>query len=290
MLFFGRKPKQIVVSPVGDKLIWKVPFDASLKENRDAELSTTPGCGVIYYVNNAFRATYENDGIHIINSSKEKNIRSCSLIGYISDKPFSFLFGVGDIPYTDYEINCATTVGMHGTYLVRIQDAAILYRTLGKEEVAIEDVAEYVRSHLAGVAKNELAKQLARYTYSTINGSLSEMSKNMSKAFDDEVRKYGLILDSITVEGINFNDEYLEARKEHFNKINQDEDDRRTARKEHRKHEEELEIISALKENGAQSFSSKEEKKETVSFCPRCGNPIEANQDSCPRCGKSIKK
>lgn len=302
MLFFGKKPKQIVVSPVEGKLIWKVPFDASLKENKNAELSTTPGCGVVYYVNNAYRATYENDGVHIINSSKEKNIRSCSLIGYISDKPFSFLFGVGDIPYTDYEISCATKVGMHGSYLVRIQDAAILYRTLGKEEVVIEDVAEYVRGHLAGVAANELAKQLARYSYSTINGSLGEMSKNMSKAFDEEVRKYGLIIDSITVEGINFSDEYQKARKEHFDKIKQDEEDKKTSRQERRRHEEELEIISALKDSGAQngnppSEEKKEEKreerkgrKEAASFCPRCGNPVQDGDDFCPKCGKSIKK
>lgn len=240
------------------------------------------------------------DGRLIINSRKDrKEIASFSLFGYSHDKIYSLLFGKGNIPYHDYEINAEATVGLHGKYYVRIHNAEKLYMSLSKEEILPQDVEVFVKKIISDIAGQELAKQIQGYGYDTINSRIETMNTNIMTAFGPRLMEYGLILVNVSIEGINFCDEYVEERKKHFAKIKEKEEKRKDEKDAIRSQRDEVGIIKDLLEATEKTIivEKKVEKEEekpvqpklAKKFCTNCGaeNPVDAK--FCRVCGKPQK-
>lgn len=289
-MLFGKKDKvnSVTVSPNEDYVIWNV--DVS-NVARDTVLNVSQGCVAIYIVNGGLKST-NPAGRWVINSKEEEKSKcKIQLLGVNADKTYDILCGVGGVPYKDDEINAETTVGAHGECKIRVLMPWTLCSVLGKNDVKTEDIDEYIRTKTAELMTTSLAEVLQKYDYTSINTKLTAISDEMKKKISKEFGDFGLSVESFSVKGIHFPDEFKQKREDFFDKANKRKDEKEARREKERAQRAEADVISTIISSsraGKDSVAPASDVNVPVQYCPKCGMKISKGAVFCPGCGKKL--
>jgi membrane protease subunit (stomatin/prohibitin family) len=280
------KIKKIDVKLNPNFIMWEVNLDNIVKET---SLSVGEGCCAIYLVNGNLHSV-SPAGNYIINTKEEyKNGASLRLIGVNSDKLYELMFGVGGVPYKDWELNVETLVGAHGTLKFRLINPWAIYAALGKINVTVEDIDDYIKPKIIEQARVQLAQLLQKYDYLSIQTQGEQLSKSLEEKLVDEFAPRGVEVQSFVLEEIFFNDEYKNKRKSVLDAENAKKQAKQDKREKARELKEDLEAMKAIKDiSGGDDDVEVFINLLTSKYCPNCGTKNQSSAKFCSKCGAEL--
>lgn len=291
MIFGKEKVKSITVTANDQYVVWDI--DVS-NVARDAILDVSQGCIAIYVVNGVLKSN-NPAGRWVINGKEEQKYNSkLQLIGVNADRTFDVLCGVGGVPFKDYEINAETNVGAHGECKIRIYNPWTLCGALGKTNIRVEDIDEYISTKMSEILTTSLAAVLQKYDYSSINTQLSAISAEMKGQVSVAFEAIGIGIESFSIKGIHFPDEYKAKREKFFDAENERRAAKEARREKERADRAEAEVIGTIMASRAKAPQNEAKSKDVaanvpVQYCPKCGMKISIDALFCPGCGKKLR-
>lgn len=296
---FGKhdKVKEVTISTNDEYVIWNVDVSDVA---RDATLHVEQGALGIYIVNGATRSV-NNAGRWVINSKADEKLGNrIQLVGANADRTYEILCGIGGVPFKDMEINAETVVGAHGECKISVLQPWILCNVLGKTTVKLDDIDTYIRAKLSELMTSSLADVLQKYDYSSINTRLSDISAEMKDKLFDEFEKIGIGIETFSLNGIHFAEDYRQKRTEYFDNVNRKKEEKEARRERERAQRAEIDAINSLvggiqtpsaqaNANTAQDLNSNAPGVNVpVKYCSRCGMKLSADSVFCSGCGKKL--
>ncbi|MDE6666908.1 MAG: zinc-ribbon domain-containing protein [Clostridia bacterium] len=296
---FGKSEKlrNIIISASDKYVMWNIDLTSAV---RDTTLEVAPGCLGIYIVNGGLKSV-NTPGRWIVKSKEEEKFGySLQLIGVNADKTYDIPCGVGGIPFKDFELNCETAVGLNGHLRIRINQPWALYTNLGKTDITVDDIDEYIRSKTCEVMTTRLAEVLQKYDYQTVNTQLSLISTALTKILSEAFSNYGVGVEDFSLKQIFFNEEYKNKRTEYFDNQNRRKEEKLDRREKERAQRAEIDALNSLiggmptapsTEAPAQNANQNAGNagiNQPVQYCPRCGAKLSSQVQFCPGCGKKL--
>lgn len=272
--------KDLIVKKVDDFVIWEVSLDDC---KNDTICRVEEGCQALYIKNGQLYDTFYPSKEGLILSKKEKKEKAIyRLIGVASDKKFTLRIGVGGVQYFDEEIQVETNVGSNADLSVSIANAWKLRSVIGKNNITMEDVINYLRGKLSEIYKGEIALLLSACGYLEVNTKLDVMADDLIKKINAKSVEIGLLVDTLSINEVFFNEEYKEARRKFVEEQKEKKAKKEKQREERSQMEFEAEIIKGLN----QSMTSAQ--KGQTAYCRHCGAEVKVSDKICPKCGKVL--
>lgn len=276
-MLFG-KPEEIVVSPNSEYVTWEIPVQ-NIKA-RSVILRVDNGCEAIFYVNGR---PYSYGPGKYDDLAWRKELRAgskVSLVGVNRSKVFKFTFGVGHVPFHDWEANYSIEVGIYGECEFTVVDGNRICEAFGgsSQNVSPKDLNDRLFLKFQGYLKSELSKVLDRYDYFTVDQSVNELSMILERCFKEEFLKDGVLILRCSVSGTTFPMNYAQERQARI-------DARKNKREAARDKKEEMEFLRDLGASMHQSSKKETNTDATSRFCPRCGQKYEVGEKYCKYCG-----
>lgn len=277
-MFLG-KPEEIVVEPNSEYLIWEIPVQGI--KAKKVVLRVESGCEAIFYVDGHPYSYGPNKYGDLAWRRELKAGSKVSLVGVNRSKVFKSTFGVGHIPFHDWETDCSVEVGLYGDCEFTVLDGNRIYEAFGGSlPVSPEDINDKLLLKFQEYLKSELSKVLERYDYFTVNQSVNDLSTVLEKCFKEEFVKDGIMISRCSVSGTTFPSNYAQERQARI-------DARKNKREAERDKKEEMEFLKGL--DASVPKCSKEEtdrdKDKDTRFCPRCGGKLDVDAKYCKYCG-----
>ena len=280
------KVKNINLTLNPDYIMWEVNLENIV---RDTLLSVGEGCVALYLVNGNLQSVNTAGTWRINTKEEEKSKAKLRLIGVNSDKLYELMFGVGGVPFKDWELNMETMVGAHGTIKFRIINAWAIYAALGKANVTVEDIDDYIKPKIIEQARVQLSLLLQKYDFLSIQTQVEKLSNALFENLVDKFAPWGIEVQSFTLEEIFFNDEYKNKRKDALDAENARKIAKQERREKARELREDTEAMKAIK--GTSNVD------EDVSFlvdllnskiCAVCNTKNSADAKFCSKCGNPL--
>jgi len=192
--------------------------------------------------------------------------------------------GCGDVPFTDYEIDYETKVGMNGICKIKIINPNQFANLFVTETIVTkETIEDYFRKNFSKVLAMALAAGLKNHG-KEIEKELYTMGLPIKEYLNQNLGQFGIEVVEFNVLGIKFSDDYLEARTLYFEKKKA----RREERKEQQRiREEQDRELDALERISKMNNNKKEEKQDFI-YCGLCGFKNEAGTQFCKKCGNKL--
>lgn len=292
MLFKNDKIKEVTIAPNNRYVIWAEDLENVAKE---ANLTVSAGCVGLYIVNGVLKSVNTPGRWIIKTKEEEKNKSNLQLIGVNSDKVFEIFCGVGNIPFHDYDLDIDATLGSHGDCKLRIASPWALYTTFGHTPITAEEIDEYAKGKLIEIMTSMLSGAASKYDYDQIMSMQTSISTDLEKAFGKALMDIGLEVAGFSVRGISFSPDYLEKRKEHFERENQFKLEKRERREREREQRAENEMMIALNASHPDPTptipvapAAPVAPNHTVQYCPACGTKLPAAAKFCSGCGTKL--
>jgi len=280
------KVKNINVALNPQFIMWEVDLANIV---RDTSLQVSDGCIALYVVNGMLQSI-NTPGQWVINTKEEeKSGAKLRLIAVNSDKLYSILCGVGGVPYKDWELNLETQVGAHGTCRFRIINAWAIYTALGKTNVTVDDIDDYIKPQLIEVIRVQLANVLQKYDFSSVQTQVGKMSKDLSDLMVDRFAPLGIEIENFSLEEIFFNEEYKQKRAAAFEYENDMKKAKEMKRERERALRAQAELYTSIK--NVVGDGDVEEALEFINrgiICPVCGAKNDIGASVCSKCGKAF--
>ena len=275
-MFLG-KPEEIVVEPDSEYLIWEIPVQGI--KTKKVVLRVESGCEAIFYVDGHPYSYGPNMYGCMVWLRELKVGRKVFLVGVNRSKVFKATFGVGHVPFHDWETDCSVEVGIYGDCEFTVLDGNRIYEAFGGSlPVSPEDINDKLLLKFQEYLKSELSKVLERYDYFTVNQSVNDLSTVLEKCFKEEFVKDGIMISRCSVSGTTFPSNYAQERQARI-------DARKNKREAARDKKEEMEFLRDLGASMHQSSKKETNTDATSRFCPRCGQKYEVGEKYCKYCG-----
>ena len=170
------KVKKIDVTLNPNYIMWEVNLDNIV---RDTLLTVGEGCSALYLVNGSLQSINTSGTWRINTKEEEKSKAQLRLIGVNSDKLYEIMFGVGGIHYKDWELNIETDVGAHGTFRFRMINPWVVFSALGKANITVDDIDEYIIRKVKEQTATQLSNLLQKYDYLSIQTQTEKLSNDL---------------------------------------------------------------------------------------------------------------
>ena len=287
------KVKSVTIK-VNDKyVIWNENIDDIV---RDATLIVEPGCVGIYIVDGMLKSVNPAGKWLLKSKEEDKKKSALQLIGVNTEKTFDIRCGTGGVPYKDFEINAETMVGAHGVCKIKIAQPWALYTAMGKPNVTVDEIDQYMKMKLGEIMTSVLSEVLQKYDYSNILSQQSEIANTLAKKCEPKLSDIGVQADSFTLAGIKFSDEYQGQRKAFFEEQNRKKQEKLERRQKEREQQAEIDNLIAIANatqqmnleggmNQAPAAPAQNDLNQPVKYCTRCGAKVASNVAFCPGCG-----
>ncbi len=192
--------------------------------------------------------------------------------------------GCGDVPFTDYEIDYETKVGMNGVCKIKVINPNTFARLFTTEPIVTkETIEDYFRKNFSKVLAMALAAGLKNHG-KEIEKELYTMGNPIKEYLNQSLSEFGIEVIEFNVLGIRFSDDYLEAREAYF----ENKKARREERKEQQRIREEQERELDALERISKMSNNKPQQEEFI-YCGLCGFKNKAGTVYCEKCGNKLK-
>jgi membrane protease subunit (stomatin/prohibitin family) len=209
---------------------------------------------------------------------------------FINLKKFMIKFGTS----TKTNTKDMVPVGVHGIAYLKINDPAIFaFEIVGNnEKSSTDDVEDFIRAFII----ENFINNLAEYTSFEVYKQTKETSLHIKDDLSPEIKKYGLELDNIKIEGIDIDEEY---RKKLFYQQRGASGEQLMGKEIAEKYAEAIKeskgnaafatgmVVSPPMMEASSELLKRRESKNMVT-CPKCKSLVDFKNKFCPECGTKI--